>query len=48
MQELNRRYAGDDYPTDVLSFVDGSREPETGRKYFGDVVIAVPVAEEQA
>lgn len=48
IQELNRRFAGEDRPTDVLSFVYGSVDSESGRMYFGDVVIAVPVAEEQA
>jgi probable rRNA maturation factor len=48
IQELNRLYAGEDRATDVLSFPDGSTEPETGRRYFGDVVVAVPVAEDQA
>ncbi len=48
LQALNRRFAGEDHTTDVLSFVDGSRDAETGRLYFGDVVIAVPVAEAQA
>jgi probable rRNA maturation factor len=48
IRELNRRFAGDERPTDVLSFADGTRLVESGRTYFGDVVIAVPVAEEQA
>ncbi len=48
IQELNREYAGDDRATDVLSFPDGSPEPESGRRYYGDVVVAVPVAEQQA
>ncbi len=45
---LNRQYRGYDKPTDVLAFPDGSRDPETGRPYLGDVIIAVPVAAEQA
>ncbi|NPA07093.1 MAG: rRNA maturation RNase YbeY [Chloroflexi bacterium] len=45
---LNRQYRGYDKPTDVLAFPDGSHDPETGRPYLGDVVIAVPVAAEQA
>jgi probable rRNA maturation factor len=48
IRNLNREYAGDDRATDVLSFLDGSPEPESGRRYFGDVIVAVPIAEEQA
>lgn len=48
MQDLNRRFAQVDAPTDVLSFVDGSRDPESGRLYYGDVIIALPVAKSQA
>lgn len=48
MQQLNRDFAGEDRPTDVLSFGDGTPDPETGLVYFGDIVIAVPVASDQA
>jgi probable rRNA maturation factor len=48
MRELNRTFAGDDYPTDVLSFVDGTIDPESGLRYFGDVIIAVDIATDQA
>ncbi|MDF1499171.1 MAG: rRNA maturation RNase YbeY [Anaerolineales bacterium] len=48
IRELNRVYAGDDHATDVLSFVDGTILPENDRRYFGDVIIAVDVAREQA
>lgn len=47
-RELNRTYAGQDAPTDVLSFADGSLTPESGEPYLGDVVICLPVALEQA
>ncbi len=51
VQELNRQFAGLDEPTDVLSF-PAEDEPyavEPGEPpYLGDVVIAYPVAEEQA
>lgn len=51
VQELNREFAGLDEPTDVLAF-PAEDEPyavEPGEPpYLGDVVIAYPVAEEQA
>jgi probable rRNA maturation factor len=45
MRELNRRYRGRDYPTDVLSFPG---EPGAEGRHLGDVVIAVPTARRQA
>jgi probable rRNA maturation factor len=48
IRNLNRKYAGDDYPTDVLSFVDGTPDPDTGKPYYGDVIIAVDIAQDQA
>ncbi|MEW6568775.1 MAG: rRNA maturation RNase YbeY [Chloroflexota bacterium] len=48
IREFNRRYAGEDATTDVLAFGDGSTDPESGVHYLGDVVIAVPVAAQQA
>jgi len=48
VRELNRRYAGIDEATDVLSFPDGSRDPSDGLTYFGDILIALPLAERQA
>lgn len=48
IREMNRAYAGSDAPTDVLSFGDGETDPDSGRVYFGDVVICVPVAMSQA
>ena len=51
VQQLNREYAQNDYVTDVLSFPSES-EPyhtEPGEPpYLGDIVIAIPIAEEQA
>lgn len=48
IREMNRAYAGADAPTDVLSFADGEIDPDSGRVYFGDIIICVPVAEVQA
>jgi len=48
IQELNKQFADHDYPTDVLSFADGSIDPGTEMMYFGDIVIAVDIAEAQA
>lgn len=51
VRDLNREYAGKDETTDVLSF-PAEDEPyavEPGEPpYLGDVIIAVPVAAEQA
>ncbi len=43
---LNRTYRGKDVATDVLSFPLGEKLP--GGFYAGDVLVCVPVAEEQA
>jgi rRNA maturation RNase YbeY len=48
IQDLNRRFADHDAPTDVLAFPDGSKDPDTGETYYGDVVVAVPIAQAQA
>lgn len=53
VQELNREYLGIDSPTDVLSFpaseTDGSEiDPETGTRYFGDIIISLPYAARSA
>jgi probable rRNA maturation factor len=48
IRQLNRRFAGEDGATDVLSFPDGSRDPDSGKVYLGDVLIAVSIAERQA
>ncbi len=47
MATYNRKYRGKSGPTDVLSFPEGSMDPE-GFTYIGDIVIAVPVAARQA
>ena len=48
IQALNRDFLGKDAPTDVLSFPADESDPETGRRYLGDVVISLPRATEQA
>jgi probable rRNA maturation factor len=48
LQELNREYLGIDAPTDVLSFPASETDPETARRYLGDILVSVPRAEEQA
>ncbi len=46
--QLNRDFLGIDAPTDVLSFPASETDPETGRRYLGDILISVPRADEQA
>lgn len=48
IRALNRDYLGHDRPTDVLSFPADETNPETGRRYLGDVIISLPRAAEQA
>ena len=48
LHELNLEYLGIDTPTDVLSFPASETDPETARRYLGDILISVPRAEEQA
>jgi probable rRNA maturation factor len=48
LHELNLEYLGVDSPTDVLSFPSSERDPQTGARYLGDVLISVPRAEIQA
>ncbi len=47
MRDLNRRYLGRDYATDVLSF-GYEDETEEGRPFLGEIVIAPEVAWRQA
>jgi probable rRNA maturation factor len=48
VRALNRDFLHLDEPTDVLSFPADEPDPETGRRYLGDVVLSVPRAEAQA
>jgi len=47
MESCNRKYRHEAGPTDVLSFPDGTSDPEGGI-YIGDILIALPVAARQA
>ena len=48
IRDLNRTYRAIDKPTDVLSFEMGYTDPETGRKYLGDIVLSAETALRQA
>jgi len=48
LHKLNREYLGVDAPTDVLSFPSSEIDPETGIPYFGDILISIPRATQQA
>jgi probable rRNA maturation factor len=48
IRALNRDFLRVDAPTDVISFPADEPDPETGRRYLGDVVLSVPRAAEQA
>ncbi len=48
VQTLNREFSSKDISTDVLSFPDGTVDPDLDLLYFGDIIIAVPIAQEQA
>ena len=45
---LNRDYRGVDAPTDVLSVPASETDPETGRRYLGDILVSISRAETQA
>ena len=48
IQTLNRDFLGRDAPTDVLAFPADEPDPETGRRYLGDVIVSLPRAADQA
>ena len=48
IRELNRMYRGVDSETDVLSFTFNEVNPETGYRMLGDILIAIPIAQNQA
>jgi len=48
IQNLNKQYRGIDEATDVLSFDIDHIDPETGRRYLGDIVISAQTVERSA
>lgn len=48
LAELNKQFRDMDAPTDVLSFPSGETDPETGKRYLGDIVISYSRALDQA
>ena len=48
LRELNREYRDIDAATDVLSFPATETDPETARRYLGDILISIPRAAKQA
>jgi probable rRNA maturation factor len=48
LRTLNHEFLGIDAPTDVLSFPADELDPETGRRYLGDVIISTARAAQQA
>ena len=48
MREFHAQYLGEEKTTDVLSFPLGEIDPETGRPYYGDILISLPQAQRQA
>lgn len=48
IQRLNKEFADLDQPTDVLAFEGAEDDPDNPGRYYGDVIIALAVAERQA
>jgi probable rRNA maturation factor len=48
IRQLNNEYAGIDRPTDVLAFPSPEPDPDEEGVYYGDVIIALPIAQAQA
>jgi probable rRNA maturation factor len=48
LRNLNLEFAQINHATDVLAFPINEQDPETGLAYLGDVIIALPIAQEQA
>lgn len=48
LHQLNLQFLGIDAPTDVLSFPADVVDPDSHRRYLGDVLVSIPRAEAQA
>ncbi len=48
LRKLNQQFRGEAKSTDVLSFPAQEKDPESGHRYLGDVVISLPRARAQA
>lgn len=48
IHKMNLTFAGEDHATDVLSFPAGDPDPDSGILYLGDIIIAVPIAQQQS
>lgn len=48
IQALNHQYRDVNAPTDVLAFSMGEIDPDTGKRYLGDVLVSYPKAKHQA
>lgn len=48
VRRLNREFRGEDRATDVLAFPAGEGPEPEEREHLGDIVICLPIAEEQA
>lgn len=48
VRDLNRQFRGKDKPTNVLSFLDGTRDADSGKIYLGDLILALETITEEA
>jgi len=48
MQKLNHEFRKINRPTDVLAFPSDDVDPDTGRRYLGDVILSIQKAQAQA
>ena len=48
MAQLNRDWRGKDGPTNILSFHNGTSDPQTGRLLLGDLALGLEVIEAEA
>lgn len=48
IQKLNHEFRNINKPTDVLAFPSDEVDPDTGRRYLGDVILSIQKAQAQA